>query len=43
MSKILDYLYLGDAMTARDLKALKLMKITHILNVASEIDPYFEK
>lgn len=37
MSKILDYLYVGDASTAKNLKELQELGITHVLNMAKEI------
>ncbi|KRX01145.1 hypothetical protein PPERSA_08246 [Pseudocohnilembus persalinus] len=37
MSKILDYLYVGDASTAKNLKKLQQLGITHVLNMAKEI------
>jgi hypothetical protein len=43
MDKILDRLYLGNLKGASDIHALKAVGITHILQVASGIKPFFPK
>ena len=43
MDKILDRLYLGNLKGAQDLNALKSTNITHILQVANGIKPFFPK
>ena len=41
MDKILDRLYLGNLKGASEINALKAAGITHILQVASGIKPFF--
>jgi hypothetical protein len=36
-------LYLGDQFDAKDMNVIKNLKITHVVNVTSEIPNYFEK
>lgn len=36
-------LYLGDQFDAKDMNVIKNLKITHIVNVTSEIPNYFER
>lgn len=43
MDKIIDRLYLGNLKGASELNALKAAGITHILQVASGIKPFFPK
>ena len=43
MDKIIDRLYLGNLKGASDLNALKAVGITHVLQVASGMKPYFPK
>ena len=43
MNKIIDRLYLGNLKGAGDLNSLKGAGITHILTVASGIDPFYPK
>jgi len=43
MDKILDRLYLGNLKGASNLQNLKAAGITHILQVASGIKPFFPK
>lgn len=43
MDKIIDRLYIGNLKGASDLSALKAAGITHILQVASGIKPFFPK
>lgn len=43
MDKIIDRLYLGNLKGASDLQALKNANITHILQVANGIKPFFPK
>jgi len=40
---VLEYLYIGDKRTARDLAFLKGLGVTHVLNATSEVRNYFEK
>jgi len=41
--QVLEYLYIGDKRTARDLAFLKGLGVTHVLNATSEVRNYFEK
>ena len=43
MDKILDRLYLGNLRGAKDYNALKAANITHILQVANGLEPFFPK
>ena len=43
MDKILDRLYLGNLKGASDLQALKSANITHVLQVANGVKPFFPK
>ena len=43
MDKIIDRLYLGNLKGASDLNVLKAANITHILQVANGIKPFFPK
>ena len=43
MDKIIDRVYLGNLKGASDMNALKAVGITHILQVASGIKPFFPK
>ena len=43
MDRIIDRLYLGNLKGASDFNALKSAGITHILQVASGIKPFFPK
>lgn len=41
MNKIIDKLYLGNIKAASDIKMLKKAGITHVLQVAAGIKPFF--
>lgn len=43
MNKIIDRLYLGNLKGASDINALRSAGITHVLTVASGIEPFFPK
>lgn len=43
MDKIIDRLYIGNLKGASDLGALKSANITHVLQVANGIKPFFPK
>ena len=43
MDKILDRLYLGNLHGAKDYNTLKAANITHILQVANGLEPFFPK
>ena len=43
MNKIIDRLYLGNLKGASDINAMRSAGITHVLTVASGIEPFFPK
>jgi hypothetical protein len=43
MNKIIDRLYLGNLQAASDIRGLKDAGITHVLQVASGVKPFYPK